>query len=108
MHVAPARARAALITVAIVESLTWLGLIVGMLFKYVVSDNQAGVHIFGPLHGVAFVAYLVTVLVARSTFRWDLRLTLIALACSIPPFFSLFFELWADRSGRLAPAAATA
>lgn len=62
--------------------------------------------IFGPVHGGVFVAYLViTVLVARAQ-RWPLFwTTALALGASIPPFFTLWFETWAQRTGRLDPVA---
>jgi integral membrane protein len=87
--------------VAIAEACSWAGLLIGMFFKYVVVFDDIGVTVFGPIHGALFVAYvLVSVLVAR-TFGWTLRTTLIALAASIPPLATLWFERWARRTGRL-------
>ncbi|MGH3365714.1 MAG: DUF3817 domain-containing protein [Nocardioidaceae bacterium] len=86
---------------AAIEAVSWAGLLVGMAFKYVIADTETGVHLFGPIHGVAFLAYVgATVLAARS-FGWRQRTTLLGLAASIPPFASWAFEVWADRSGRL-------
>jgi len=97
----PAHARAAFRTVAVVEALTWIGLITGMVLKYGPARDEAGVHLFGPLHGAAFLAYLACVLLVRSAFRWGPRLTVLALVCSVPPFASVVLELWAERTGRL-------
>jgi integral membrane protein len=77
-----------------------------MAFKWVIQDDphsgiEGGVPIMGPIHGGVFVIYLILSLVARSTFRWSLRTTLLALGSSIPPFFTIWFETWADRTGRL-------
>ncbi len=77
---------------AIAEACSWAGLLVGMLFKYVIAANDIGVKIFGPIHGVLFLIYVVTVvLVARAQswtpFRWTL-----GLLASIPPFFTIWFE----------------
>jgi integral membrane protein len=88
--------------VAIAEAISWTGLLIGMLFKYVLSDNELGVKIFGPIHGTVFVAYVLTVLAVRKPLRWSVPVTLAALAASIPPLFTWFFELWAQRTGRLA------
>lgn len=88
--------------VAISEAITWMGLLVGMMFKYVLADDERGVQLFGPLHGLMFIAYVVAVLAVRRIFSWSPAVTLVALACSVPPFASLFFEVWADRTGRLA------
>jgi RND superfamily putative drug exporter len=100
----PVQARAAFRAVAVVEALTWIGLITGMVLKYGPAQNEAGVHLFGPLHGAAFVAYLACVLLVRAAFRWGPGLTVLALVCSVPPFASVAFELWVERTGRLDPA----
>jgi integral membrane protein len=86
---------------ALVEALTWAGLLVGMAFKYLISGDETGVHVFGPLHGGAFIAYVVMSLVAARAFGWRVRTTLLALAASIPPLATWAFEAWADRTGRL-------
>lgn len=101
MQISPPAARSAIRIAAVGEAITWAGLLVGMLFKYVLADDERGVQIFGPLHGTMFIAYVVAVLVARRTFAWSHPVTLAALACSVPPFASLFFEVWADKTGRL-------
>ena len=87
--------------VATLEALSWLGLLIGMYVKYLTNAGDLGVKIFGPAHGGVFVAYvLLTLLVAR-TLRWSVWTTLLALACSVPPFATLVFEWWAVRTGRL-------
>lgn len=104
----PVTAGARLRVVAIAEAVSWLGLLIGMAFKYVLSDNEIGVKIFGPIHGAIFVLYVLTVLVVQRRLRWDLVTTGLALAASVPPFATVVFELWAQRTGRLdAPAAPT-
>lgn len=92
--------------VAIAEAGSWAGLLVGMFFKYVIVHNAIGVHVFGAVHGAIFVAYLVLSLHARRALGWDNKTTAYALIASIPPFGSIVFERWADRTGRLRPARA--
>ena len=87
--------------VAVAEAISWAGLLIGMFFKYVVG-NAIGVHIFGSVHGVVFIAYVVLSLLARKALTWDNRTTAWALIASIPPFGSVLFERWATRTGRLA------
>ena len=87
--------------VAVLEALSWAGLLVGMFFKYVVVENEIGVKIFGPIHGAVFVAYLVATATAMRPLRWTPGTTLLALVASVPPFCSLLFERWATRTGRL-------
>ena len=88
--------------VATAEAFSWLGLLVGMYLKYLTGVGEVGVKIFGPIHGGIFVAYvLLTLLLSRSA-RWSRRTTAAGLACSVPPFATLAFEVWAQRTGRLA------
>lgn len=89
------------VVIAVIEAVTWTGLLVGMFLKYVTETTEAGVWLFGRLHGGAFVAYVVITLVAARRLRWSWLVTLVALACSIPPLATLVFEIWARRSGRL-------
>lgn len=90
--------------IAAVEAVTWGGLLIGMLFKYVVVFNEIGVQIFGSLHGAAFVAYGAVSLIAWHRHRWSLWTGALALAASVPPFGTVVFERWAWRTGRLDPA----
>ena len=86
---------------AIAEACSWAGLLIGMFVKYVVVFDDIGVKIFGPIHGALFVAYVVAAVVAARAFRWDARTLVLALVASIPPLATLWFERWAERSGRL-------
>ncbi|MFC0111178.1 DUF3817 domain-containing protein [Kibdelosporangium aridum] len=87
---------------AMAEAVSWAGLLIGMFFKYVVVQNEVGVQIFGPIHGVIFVGYVVVTLLVRTPQRWDFRTTFLALAASIPPFGTVVFERWANKRGKLA------
>lgn len=87
--------------VAVVEAFTWAGLLVGMAFKYLINGVETGVHVFGPLHGGAFIAYVAVTLLAARTFGWRTSVLLAGLAASIPPLVTWPFEAWADRTGKL-------
>jgi integral membrane protein len=87
--------------VAVAEACSWLGLLAGMFVKWVLQTSELGVQVFGPIHGGIFMAYVVVSLVAVRVLRWDARTTLLALAASVPPLATIWFERWADRSGRL-------
>ena len=89
--------------IAVVEALTWLGLLVGMYVKWVAGTSEVGVKVFGPIHGGVFIAYVVLALLTARIQRWTVWTTVIALVASIPPFCTVWFELWAKRSGRLNP-----
>ena len=106
------RARTWFRTIAIAEAISWAGLLIAMIFKWVVQADphtgvQGGVPIMGPIHGGVFIAYVVTCLFARSTFGWSAKTTLLALASSIPPFFTYVFEVLADKRGLLGKSPAT-
>ncbi|CAN5194808.1 MAG: DUF3817 domain-containing protein [Nocardioides sp.] len=88
---------------ALVEALTWCGLLIGMAFKYVIADNEIGVQIFGPIHGAAFIAYVITTTIAARTFGWSWKIFGLGLVCSIPPLATWAFERYVDRTGLLSP-----
>jgi integral membrane protein len=89
--------------VAVLEAITWLGLLIGMAFKYLPADgNEVGVKIFGPIHGAVFVLYVLVAIVTAKKLSWSLVTTFWALVASVPPFGTIVFEAWAVRTGRLA------
>ena len=93
----------AFLVIAVVEALTWLGLLIGMYFKWIAKTGELGVKVFGPIHGGVFVAYLVVALLTSRIQKWSLWTTAAALGASVPPFFTFWFEMWAKRTGRLEP-----
>ena len=90
--------------VAFAEALSWLGLLIGMYFKWVADAGEGGVKVFGPIHGTIFIAYVLVSLWVSRAYRWDAKTTVLALVSSIPPFCTVIFERWAERTGRLATA----
>jgi len=86
---------------AIAEAISWLGLLVGMYFKYLTDAGELGVKLFGPIHGGIFIAYVLLTLLVSRTLRWSAWTTVVAVTASIPPFATVAFEAWALRSGRL-------
>ncbi len=97
--------------IAAAEAVTWLALLSVMFHKYVVaglalSDDHRGVAIAGMAHGVVFMLYVLTSLVAWRVFRWRLGTAVLALASAIPPFATIWFERRVDRQGLLGVSAA--
>lgn len=91
------------IVVATLEALSWLALLIGMYFKWIAKSTERGVQIFGMVHGIVFVCYLLALVwVARSR-RWDARTALLGLVSSVPPFMTLWFERYALRRRQLRP-----
>lgn len=85
---------------AIAEACSWLGLLVGMFFKYVVVHNEIGVKIFGPIHGMLFLGYLIIVVLAARSHGWTRKRVIYGLLASIPPLFTLWFERVVSRGVR--------
>ncbi|BDX31000.1 membrane protein [Mycobacterium antarcticum] len=88
--------------IAFTEAVTWVGLLVGMYFKYLGSPRtEVGVKIFGMAHGLVFVAFVATALLVGIAFKWAVSTWLLALLGSIVPLGSVIFLIWAERSGRV-------
>jgi integral membrane protein len=90
---------------AIAEAFSWTGLLIGMYLKYVPETTEAGVWLFGRLHGALFVAYLAATLWVAWAEKWSWWRTAVGLLASIPPLTTLLFERWVARR-RPAPAEA--
>jgi integral membrane protein len=82
---------------AVLEAISWAGLLTGMFFKYVVVHNEIGVKVAGPIHGGLFLLYLLSVVLIRERREWDRRTTFLALGAGIPPFATVVFERWVLR-----------
>lgn len=83
------------------EAFTWIGLLVGMYFKYVAATTDAGVWLFGRLHGAAFIAYFFVTIIASVRLRWPWWAALLALLAALPPLVTYPLELWFRRRGLL-------
>ncbi|WP_051415447.1 DUF3817 domain-containing protein [Nocardiopsis sp. CNT312] len=103
MRTGPRWTATAFRAVAVLEAFTWAGLLIGVAFKYPVNGEETGVHVCGPLHGAAFMAYVPLTLAAALPLRWGARPTLVALSTSVPPLCTLAADRWLHRTGLLAP-----
>lgn len=86
---------------ALIEGITWAGLLIGMLLKYGTQTTDMGVWLFGRLHGVAFLFYVAVSLYAWGKLRWPLWAMLVALFAAIPPLVTVPLEIWFRRIGLL-------
>lgn len=90
--------------VANLEALSWLGLLLGMLFKYVVAPHgefgESAVTIFGSIHGGLVIVYVVLGMASAVRLRWSVRTTALAIGATIPPFATVVFDRWAHLTGR--------
>jgi integral membrane protein len=72
--------------IALAEAVSWVGLLVGMYFKYLGTPRtEIGVKVFGMAHGLVFIAFVVTGLLVGSAYKWAARTWLLALMASIVP-----------------------
>jgi integral membrane protein len=87
--------------VAVAEAFTWAGLLAGMFLKHVTETTEVGVQVFGMLHGVVFIGYVLTTVVVAVDQQWSRGRILAGLASAVPPFLILVFERYAERRGLL-------
>ena len=65
--------------------------------------TEIGVKVFGMVHGLVFIAFVVAGLLVGIAVKWTLGTWLLALLASIVPLCSVIFLIWADRTGRMGP-----
>lgn len=95
--------------IALAEAVSWVGLLVGMYFKYLGTPRtEVGVKVFGPIHGGIFLAFVVAAVLVGMAHKWGIGTWILALLASIVPLGSVIFVMWADRTARLTPAGRSA
>ncbi|MDT5186681.1 MAG: hypothetical protein QOI29_4839 [Mycobacterium sp.] len=88
--------------IAFSEAVSWVGLLVGMYFKYLGSPRtEIGVKVFGMAHGMIFIAFIATGLLVGMAAKWPLRTWSLGLLASIVPLASVMFLIWTERTGQL-------
>jgi integral membrane protein len=88
--------------IAMAEAVSWVGLLIGMYYKYLGTPRtEIGVHIFGMVHGLVFLAFLVTGALVGRAARWSPATWALAALSSIVPLASVIFLRWAERAGAL-------
>jgi integral membrane protein len=87
--------------VAVAEAITWALLLTGMFLKYVTETTELGVQVFGMVHGVVFIAYCLATVLLSVDQRWPLSRLVLGLIAAVPPFVTVPFERYAERSGLL-------
>lgn len=84
-------------TSAIVETITWTLLIIGIVFSHFKWPLYDWIlPIAGSLHGVLVLGYMAIVFFIHRSLRWGFRRMLVAEAVSVIPYAVLVFELWED------------
>ena len=75
--------------VALVEAVSYLALLAAVVVKRVL-DGPDAVSVLGPIHGMAFLAYVLLTLLVREEQGWTVGQTLLVLVASAVPFGALF------------------
>jgi integral membrane protein len=86
---------------ALLETITWTLLIVGMILKYAVGVGDWPVSIAGFIHGLIFIAYALQAGVVAVNQRWHLGLATLAVASAVVPYATIPTERWLARRGNL-------
>lgn len=87
-------------TTAIIEAITWGLLILGMTLKYT-GVTDAGVSVAGPIHGLAFLGFVVVTVLVWVNNRWNPGLGFLGLFSAVIPFATIPFDIAAHRRGKL-------
>jgi len=70
--------------VAIAEAVSFLVLLLAMVFKYGL-DEPIGVEIIGPVHGALFVGFVLLAVIVGGQARWSWRRFAVVLASAVVP-----------------------
>lgn len=89
--------------VAFFEAVSYLLLLCAVFVKRVL-DGPDGVSVLGPIHGIAFLAYLLLTLLVRQEQGWTPWQTIIVLVASALPFGGLVVNQRMVRDPSAAPA----
>ncbi|MGO1465687.1 MAG: DUF3817 domain-containing protein [Candidatus Corynebacterium faecigallinarum] len=88
-------------TIAFVEAFTWALLILGMILKYPLDSTEALVQIAGPLHGFAFLVFVVVTALVWMNNRWSAGRGVLGLVAAVIPFATIPFEQSVAKKGGL-------
>ena len=83
--------------VALLEATSFLLLLVASYVKHF-HEEEIGVTILGPIHGVLFIAYVLMALGLRSQQRWDVTTTVLILLGAVVPFGGYVVDRWLARN----------
>ena len=72
-------------TVALLEAISYLALLVATFVKRVIEGPDL-VPVLGPIHGILFLAYLLLTLLVREEQGWTVGQTILVLFASAVPF----------------------
>lgn len=83
------------------EAFSWALLLTGSVLKRLPEPITWPVMVFGLLHGLLFLLFVLNVFLASREFEWPGKTLVLGLLSSVVPFTSAWFERWAIKSGQL-------
>lgn len=85
--------------IALAEATTFLALLIAAVIKRT-ADNEVGVQILGPIHGLLFIAYVAIALSIRADAGWSAKQTFWILVGAVLPFGGYVVDWWLLRRER--------
>jgi integral membrane protein len=82
--------------VALAEATSFLALLVATYVKYG-HDEEVGVQVLGPIHGLLFVGYVLLAVRLAIQLGWSARTTVLVLAGAVVPFGGFVVDRWLAR-----------
>lgn len=89
--------------IALAEATTFLALLIAAVVKRT-ADNEIGVQILGPIHGLLFIAYVVNAFSIREQLGWSGKTTFWVLVGAVVPFGGYVVDWWMVRERERATA----
>ncbi|WP_168583069.1 DUF3817 domain-containing protein [Gephyromycinifex aptenodytis] len=89
---------------AFAEAVTWTLLIIGMVLKYVTHTTDLGVQVFGLVHGVVFLSYVIATVAIWIDQQWRVSTGVLGLFSSVIPYATVWFERLVESRGLLSGA----
>lgn len=89
---------------AFAEAVTWTLLILGMVLKYLTRTTDLGVQVFGLVHGVVFLAYVIATIAVWVDQQWRVSTGVLGLFSSVVPYATIWFERLVETRGLLSGA----
>ncbi|MBX2909397.1 MAG: DUF3817 domain-containing protein [Chitinophagales bacterium] len=71
-------------TIAILEAISWIALLVAMYYKWVLGDTTH-MNLIGRIHGFMFIGFVIMVLLVGFMMKWRKREIAWSLFSSLPP-----------------------
>lgn len=79
-------------TIAILEALSWIALLIAMYYKYILEITTY-MNIVGRIHGFLFIGFVLMVLLVSFQMKWKKQEIAWSLLSSLPPCCTIIADL---------------